>query len=110
MRALVVTLISLAGCSSSAPHTIASAAVHTGLAAGFAATERAGGRCYAVCTHRTVCNPRSGFCEPADRVIDPVPALAVCIPGEPCKKPSGEPAIAKTRPLGVRQPNEILPG
>jgi hypothetical protein len=109
MRALVATaVLFLAGCTSSAPHTMAAAAVHSGLAAGFAATERAAGGCYAVCAYGTVCNPHSGFCEPADRVIDP--ALAVCMPGEPCQKPGGEPAIAKTRPLGVRQPNEVIPG
>jgi hypothetical protein len=109
MRALVaIAALALASCTSSAPHTMAAAAVHSGLAAGFAATERAAGGCFAVCTNGTVCNPHSGFCEPADHVIDP--ALAVCMPGEPCQKSSNEPAVAQTRPLGARQPNEVLPG
>jgi len=53
----------LAGCGSSAPYTLPSAAINTALAAGAAAAQRSAGGCYAQCVGGTVCNPRNGFCE-----------------------------------------------
>jgi len=59
----VVALAAAAACKSSAPYTVPAAALNTGIALGLAASERAHGGCYAVCTNGTVCNPRNGLCE-----------------------------------------------
>lgn len=62
------------GCGSSAPYTMTSAALNSGLALGASALERSSGGCYAICTNGTVCNPKSGFCERE-------PAPPPCPPG-----------------------------
>ncbi len=58
-------LLTFAGCASSAAYTIPAAAVNTAIALGAAAGQRAAGGCYAVCTHGTSCNPKTGMCEKA---------------------------------------------
>ncbi len=93
-----------AACGSSAPYTMTSAALNTGLALGASALERSSGGCYAVCTNGTVCNPKSGYCE-----RDPVP---LCEPGSACGGPllreplnvdqvHQQPGSTATRTLGV---------
>lgn len=52
-----------AGCASTAPHTLASAAVNTGVAMGAATASRAAGGCYSACSPGYTCNPGTGFCE-----------------------------------------------
>jgi hypothetical protein len=71
---LAVALATAAACGSSAPYTVPSAAINTTIALGAAGAQRAQGGCYAVCANGTVCNPRSGLCEPAG----PGPASAYC--------------------------------
>jgi hypothetical protein len=67
MRPLAIVLtafaLALAGCATSAPHTVGAAAINTGLALGSAAVQRASGGCLATCTNGTVCNPNTGLCE-----------------------------------------------
>jgi hypothetical protein len=55
--------IVLAGCRSSAPYTVPSAAINTAIAAGASAAQKSAGGCYAQCVGGTICNPRNGFCE-----------------------------------------------
>jgi hypothetical protein len=52
-----------AGCKSSAPYTIPSAAINTAIAAGISVAQKSAGGCYAQCVGGTICNPRTGFCE-----------------------------------------------
>ncbi len=87
---LAVPLI-LAACQSSAPYTLPAAAINTGVALGAAAAQRAAGGCYAVCTHGTACNPKTGRCEPAgasaDEVCQEAPGGGTrCIPFQITKK------------------------
>jgi hypothetical protein len=64
----------LAACQTSAPHTMGAAAIMTGVAAGAAASSRASGGCWAICTGGLVCNPRTGWCEkPPPAPVDPCP-------------------------------------
>jgi hypothetical protein len=56
-------VLALAGCRSSAPYTLPSAAINTALAAGVSAAQKSAGGCYAQCVGGTFCNPRTGFCE-----------------------------------------------
>jgi hypothetical protein len=53
----------LAGCRSSAPYTLPSAAINTALAAGVSVAQKSAGGCYAQCVGGSICNPRTGFCE-----------------------------------------------
>ncbi len=62
MRRLVLLAV-LAGCASSAPHTMGSAALNSAIAVGASAAQRAAGGCYAQCTPGTTCNERTGMCE-----------------------------------------------
>lgn len=79
-RAPLALLALAAACGSSAPYTIPAAAINTGLAAGVAASERAAGGCYAICTNGTRCNPRSGWCEPEDSAAFRIPEPGtVCV-------------------------------
>jgi hypothetical protein len=57
-------LLALAGCRSSAPYAMQSAAINTALAAAVAGVSVAHGGCVAMCQAGTVCNGRTGFCEP----------------------------------------------
>ncbi|HET8538895.1 MAG TPA: hypothetical protein VFL83_03380 [Anaeromyxobacter sp.] len=61
--ALAVAVLAAVACRSSMPYTVPAAAINTAIALGAAGVQRAQGGCYAVCTHGTVCNPRSGLCE-----------------------------------------------
>lgn len=63
MHRLALVLLLAAGCRSSAPYTVPSAAINGALALGASAIQRSSGGCYAVCTHGTVCNPATGYCE-----------------------------------------------
>jgi hypothetical protein len=65
MRRLGVLLAAaaVAGCQSSAPYTLPAAALNSALAVGAALEQKAAGGCYATCSHGTVCNPRTGYCE-----------------------------------------------
>jgi len=82
-RAALAALLALAGCKSSAPYTLPAAAINTGLAAGVSGVQRAAGGCYATCTHGTVCNPRTGWCEAAkvDEYCEEAPGGGMrCVP------------------------------
>lgn len=96
-----LTLAATAACTSSAPYTLPAAVVNTGLAAGAAAAQRAQGGCWAVCTHGTVCNPRSGLCEPGspDVYCEEAPGGGTrCVPLQIGKKQA---APERAAPLGV---------
>ena len=60
---VVAIALALAGCRSSAPYTLPSAAVNTAIAAGASVSQKSAGGCYAQCVGGTICNPRNGFCE-----------------------------------------------
>ncbi len=68
LLALLVTG-ALSGCKTSAPYTLPAAAINTGLAAGVSALQRSQGGCYATCVGGTVCNTRTGFCDPAGSIV-----------------------------------------
>lgn len=72
---MLLAAVAAAGCGSSAPYTVPAAALNTAVAVGAALEQRAAGGCYATCTHGTVCNPRTGYCESAS-------AAEVCDQGE----------------------------
>ena len=57
-------LLALVGCKSSAPYAVQSAAINTALAAAVAGVSVSRGGCVAQCQAGTICNPRTGFCEP----------------------------------------------
>lgn len=82
MRALLVTLgLSLSlGCAN-AGGAAATAAINTAIAAGVAASRRADGECFTPCNPGTVCNPKTGYC-------DPQPCGGKCRPEEDCVKTS----------------------
>ncbi len=79
LLAAALAALAAAACQSSAPYTLPAAAINTAIAAGAATAQRASGGCYAVCTNGNVCNPRTGFCEPASSA-----AFRVRPPGEVC--------------------------
>ncbi len=85
MRGLLPLLLLAAACCSTAPYTIPAAAINTAIAAGVSAGERASGGCFAVCTNGTVCNPHTGYCEPAVTS----PCGRACQPGEICVEGQG---------------------
>jgi hypothetical protein len=72
---VLLAAAAVAGCRSSAPYTVPAAALNTAVAVGAALEQKAAGGCYATCTHGTVCNPRTGYCESAS-------AAEVCDQGE----------------------------
>jgi hypothetical protein len=100
-RLLLAAAFALLACKSSAPHTVGAAAINTGLALGGAAVERASGRCYAVCTNGTVCNPNTGLCErpSADVYCEEAPGGGMrCVPLQIGKEREQRPST--TLPLG----------
>jgi len=121
---LAAAVAALAGCASTAPHTMGAAAIGSGVALGAAAASRSAGGCWAVCTDGWVCNPASGWCEkpkvtlPADCLpngasSDPrcTPWPAPTVTGQGGAAPSGSGAgyaPATTRP--PPPPNESSPG
>ncbi|MEW6432737.1 MAG: hypothetical protein AB1730_14630 [Myxococcota bacterium] len=81
MRPLLAPGLSLAlGCAN-ASGAVATAAVNTAIAAGVAASRRADGECFTPCNPGTVCNPKTGYC-------DPQPCGGKCRPEEDCAKTS----------------------
>ncbi len=81
----LLAVLALSGCGSSARYTMPAAAINTAIALGVAAEQRAAGRCYAVCTSGTVCNPKTGMCEAAaaNEVCEEAPGGGMrCIPFE----------------------------
>ncbi len=69
-RSLALVLaVALASCKSSAPYTLPAAAINTGLAAAVSGIQRSQGGCYATCVGGTVCNTRTGFCDPAGSIV-----------------------------------------
>ena len=94
---LPLLALAAAACASTAPHTVPSALANTALAVGAAAESRAAGGCVAQCVGGTVCNPRTGWCEPLTQV---------CIGAE-----AETPACQHQRaPLSTSQPAPPLPG
>jgi hypothetical protein len=65
LRHAALLLLGLAGCRSSAPYAMQSAAINTALAATVAGVSVAHGGCVAQCLPGTVCNQKTGFCDPA---------------------------------------------
>jgi hypothetical protein len=81
----ILSLATAAACKSTAPYAVPSAALNTGIAAGFSAAQRTLGGCYATCAHGTACNPHTGFCEKLG-------TLCACPSGELCLEgPGGVP-------------------
>jgi hypothetical protein len=68
LAAFAAPLLALASCQSSAPYTLPAAIINTTVAVGVALAQRASGGCVATCTSGTVCNPRTGLCEKAEKV------------------------------------------
>lgn len=89
----VAAALLVVGCKSSAPYTLPSAALNTGLAVGVAAMQRSAGGCWADCVGGTVCNPKTGFCEAP---------VAVCVGAEadtlPCAASPGAAGLSTYRP------------
>ncbi len=75
--ALLLVVTGMVGCKSSAPYTVPAAALNTAIAVGAAAQERASGGCFAICTNGTVCNGKTGYCEPVAPAE--VPGDVVCV-------------------------------
>ncbi len=63
VAATLAVLLAAGACRSSAPYTLPSAALNTGLAVGAALGQRAAGGCYANCPPGTRCNPATGYCD-----------------------------------------------
>jgi len=111
MRALAVAVLALlAACQSTAPYTVPAALINTALAVGVSAQERAAGGCYATCAHGTVCNARTGLCDPA-------PCSGGCQSWETCVETEAAwrcvPAttiMARTPPASAAIPGEVAPG
>ncbi len=61
---LAVSLVALAGCRTTAPYAVQSAAINTALAAAVAGVSVANGGCVAQCQPGTTCNGKTGLCEP----------------------------------------------
>lgn len=102
----LLAAVALAGCASSAPHTIPAAAINTGLALGVSAAQRSAGGCYATCTGGTVCNPRTGLCEAAvaTEVCQEAPGGGVrCVPVEVSGAMSRKQPVTglPTGPIGI---------
>ena len=53
-RLALAALLAIAGCSTTAPHTLGAAAINSALAVGTSAAQRSAGGCYATCTNGTV--------------------------------------------------------
>lgn len=113
MRFLALAaLLAVAGCKSSAPHTLGAAGLNTGAALGVAAAQRASGGCYATCTHGTVCNPKTGLCEagsPAETYCEEAPGGGVrCVPlqigKEEQKRPDANLPVGVSPATGTVQP------
>jgi len=116
--ALASMLLALA-CRSSAPYTLTSAALNTGLAVGASAVSRASGGCYSPCNPGYVCNPLTGFCEQDAPVCvgesnDPRCAPSIAVPigtrragdaSTPSPAPVGvSPATGRAPPLPGERP------
>jgi len=76
-KILPLTLL-LSACKTGSPDTAIGAATMTAAAIGASAASRAAGGCIAMCTGGTVCNPRTGLCDPA-------PCGGRCDPSEHCE-------------------------
>ncbi len=111
-RLPLLAALALAACRSSAPLTIPAAVINTGVAIGLAAEQRAAGGCYAVCTHGTLCNPKTGMCEKgaaaANAVCQEAPGGGMrCIPFEiTAKRPPG---VAEAAAVGVSPATGTVP-
>ncbi|MEI7705693.1 MAG: hypothetical protein WCK73_13970 [Deltaproteobacteria bacterium] len=66
---LLLLTLCAGACKSSAPYSAASMAINGGLAAGASALSRSQGGCYAMCVGGTVCNTRTGFCDPVGSIV-----------------------------------------
>jgi hypothetical protein len=107
--ALAALALAAVSCKSSAPYTVPAAAINTGLALGAAAAQRSQGGCYAVCTHGTVCNPKTGLCEStsADVYCEPDPAGGTrCVPLQIGRK---EPAPQPAAGVGISPATGSVP-
>ena len=90
MRLTLALLVLLAACGSS--QNVLNAAIGVGVAAGAAGVERASGGCYATCISGTVCNPKTGFC-------DPLPCAGRCRTDEACEDgPAGGRCVPAVQP------------
>jgi len=108
-RHLLVPSALLLACASSAPYTLPAAAINTGLALGVAAGQRAAGGCYAVCTHGTVCNEKTGLCvaATADSVCEEGPGGGMrCVPLQIGAKEERTGAVP---PLGISPATGTVP-
>jgi len=83
MPRLALALLAVAACRSSAPYTVTSAAINTGLAAGMSAASRSAGGCYSPCNPGYTCNPTTGFCEQLPAVCVGAEADPRCAPSAP---------------------------
>ena len=101
--ALASMLLALA-CRSSAPYTLTSAALNTGLAVTASAVSRSSGGCYSPCNPGYVCNPLTGFCEQDAPVCvgetnDPRCAPSIAVPIG--TRRTGDASEPSTAPVGV---------
>ncbi len=106
----LLALAALCACKSTAPYTVPAAAINTAVAAGFSLRQRAEGGCYAICAHGTVCNPRTGYCDPAP--CGNCQSWEVCVETEVAWRcvVGGTPMVTQTRPGATTPPGEIVPG
>jgi hypothetical protein len=105
LRLVAAAALALAACRSTAPHTLGAAPINTGAALAVSARERAAGGCWAVCAHGTVCNERTGYCEPASAATSF--GLAPCPPGRIC--PSADQGVTARRPAPASATSPLGP-
>lgn len=110
-RAAAIVLSLLCACSSSGPYTVPAAAINTALGLGASAQQRAAGGCFATCAYGTVCNARTGFCEPSP--------CGTCGAGESCVVVNGgwkcgteaeASSAASTVRTNLPPPGQVVPG
>lgn len=105
-------MVALAGCASSASHTVGAAAINSALALGTAAAQRASGGCYATCTGGAVCNPKTGLCEkrpPPEEYCEEAPGGGLrCVPlrigKEHPERPGADLPVGVSPATGTVQP------
>jgi hypothetical protein len=98
----VVALAALCACKSTAPYTVPAAAINTAAALGLSAQQRSQGKCFSTCTNKTVCIPRTGYCEPLS-------AHEVCVEAEGGGMRCTHLALTGERQPGAKPPAALTP-
>ncbi len=96
MRPLAIALavLSAASCRTSVPGTLPTALMSTAVGIGVAGARRADGDCYTPCVPGTLCNPKTGTC-------DPLPCRGQCAESERCDESAALPRCVPARDPGL---------